>query len=150
MALSGAIASGRVIGDVLKYISHPGINYESGTLTNSSGTDQDVPDPIGQPVKRSSTKWIFVLAGDEANVDGLLIYQKPLSGNKVLVNGTDLDEKVLILVRGPALINADALPAEDVAGGTLDQADLETALEALGIISQHEPTKQADIEDAHP
>lgn len=148
--LSGALTSGKVLGDVLKFISHPGINYESGVLTNASGSTQDVPNPIGQPVKRSSTKWVFVLAGDEANVDGLLLYQRPISGSKALLNATDFDEKVLVLVRGPALINADALPAEDVAGDALDQADLEAALLVLGIVSQHEPAKQADIEDAHP
>lgn len=131
------LTRGRSLGDIIKWLSHQGYNCISGVFRNASGGTLTNVQILGQPVKASSTKFVPVLATDESSAIGIVMTDQKVT----LANNTDLGNKVLILRRGPALINSDALPAADVAGTSFTVATLVTAYAALSppIIAQTEP-----------
>ena len=140
-------AAGTYLGDIIRAEWHRGYNYVSSTLKNPSATAIVNQNPVGQPVKVSSSTRVFVKATDEANATGIVAHDKPIS----LAGSATSDDLYLILVRGPALIDQDALPLKDMdagggaAGTAFTIATLVTAYAALSppIIVQRElsPTK---------
>lgn len=137
MAGTATLTKKRTIGDVVKSVWHPGYNYVSGLYENHLGAAIDLDDPVGMPVKLVGGKWRSVVAGDEANVGGLLVYDKPLQ----LAAGATHADKFLVLRRGPALVNRDKIRTTDAAGAALNVTTVMTALNALLIIEQIEPTQ---------
>lgn len=139
--------AGVALGDVIRNIWHPAYNYVSGKLVNPSATALAGVYVTGQPVKASGANYVLVLATDEANAIGLVAHDKPIN----LGASATSDDLYLILRRGPALIDYDALPLKDTADGGGDAgtaftiATLVTAYAALSppIIAQREltPTK---------
>ena len=137
MGASAFLTKGRVLGDVVRHIFHPGFNYESGSFENHLGTAIDLADVCGMPVKKVTGKWRSVQAGDEANATGLLLLQGPLA----LANGATYGEKVTVLVRGPALVDKDKIRTTDSSGAAINVTTVMTALNALNIREQTEPTQ---------
>lgn len=142
--------AGSYLGDILRNEWHRSYCCVSGKLVNPNGAASGNLvgfNPIGQPVKASGANFVFVLATDEANAIGIVAYDKPIT----LAFGATSELPYLILRRGPALIDKDALPLKDVAlgggsaGTAFTVATLVTAYAALSppIIAQVEvtPTK---------
>lgn len=135
-------AAGTYLGDLIRNEFHRQYNYVEAPIKNpSSSTDLSGFNPLGQPLKVVSTVYNFVLTTDEANTTALVAYDK----NIVLAHGATSDDRYLILKRGPACIDQDALPVLDVDAATLVPATIATALAALDppIIAVRElsPTK---------
>jgi hypothetical protein len=139
MAISQLLTRARALGDVFKWLMHPGYNLVSAKLVNPVAAAITITDPCALPVKASGANYVIVLATDEANAIGLLYFDKPIT------LGISATSALLypFLIRGPALIDKDALPANDVAvsPGAYTNATLVTALAARNIIAQSEPTK---------
>lgn len=139
MAVSISKTKGRVLGDLLRAFWHAGYCIGSYKLVNPIASAITLTNPLGQPLKVSGANYVFVQDGDEANVTALLLHDRPI----LLTSSGTTDELYPVLLRGPALIDKDALPATDVNGDALTIATLVTALAALSpkIISLVEPTK---------
>ena len=139
MAISTSLTQGRKLGDVFKWLMHPGFNLVSAKLVNPIASVITITSPAGLPVKASGANYVIVLATDEANALGLLYWQNPITLGASAVS----DLLYPFLIRGPALIDKDALPTQDVAAspGTYTNATLVTALAARNIIAMSEPTK---------
>ena len=136
MALSEQLANGRVVGDVVKYVEHPAINYVSAKIVGAAGQASVDANLCGQPVKASGANYILVLAADIANAIGILAHDKPITLAAAAVSAWPYK----ILIRGDALVDKDSLPANDVVGSAINNANFVTALAARGIIAQSEPT----------
>ena len=140
-------AAGTYLGDLIRAEWHRGYNYVSSTLKNPSSTAITNQSVLGQPVKVSSSTRVFVKAGDEGNATGIVAYDKPIT---IAGSGTT-DDLYLVAVRGPMLIDYDALPLKDMdagggdAGTSFTVATLVTAYAAFSppIIALREltPTK---------
>lgn len=139
MAISTSLTKGRALGFVFKWLMHPGFNLVSAKLVNPVAAAMTITDPCGLPVKASSTNYVIVLATDEANAIGLLYYDRPIT----IGSSATSDLLYPFLIRGPALIDKDALPANDIAvsPAAYTIATLVTAYAARNIIAQIEPTK---------
>lgn len=137
MAKSKTFTKGRSLGDVFKWLVHPGFCLVSAKLVNPLATALDLTDPVGQPLKASGANYVFVQDLDEANAIGLLYHDKPIA----LAGSATSEELYAILLRGPALIDKDALPLLDVNGTAFTVATLVTAYAARDIQAQSEPTK---------
>jgi len=121
-------AAGTYLGDILRSEFSRNYNMVSAKIKNpSASTDLSGFNPLGQPVKLSGGTWQFVLDGDESNAGGIFMDQRLLT----LAHGVTSDDLFMILVRGPATVDSDALPATDIDGDTLTQATLLTAYKAL-------------------
>jgi len=130
------------LGDILRSEFDRKYNMVSAKIKNpSSSVDLSGFNPLGQPVKLVSDVWQFVLATDEANTGGLFMDQRLLT----LAHGATSDDLFMILVRGPAVIDKDALPTTDIEGTALTNATIVTALAALSpkitTVSALTPTK---------
>lgn len=117
------------LGDVFKSVFHPAYNYEGANILNDTGADLEKVDVCAQPVKKSGADWVFVLAGDEANVEGLLHSQELLT----LADNEVTTKPRAAMTRGPAIVNKDGFPDNDVAGDALDKDALALALAALDV-----------------
>ena len=139
MAISTKLTRGRVLGEIFKWIMHPGYNLVSAKLVNPVAAAMTITSPAGLPVKASGANYVVVLATDEANALGLLYWDKPIT---IGASATS-DLLYPFLIRGPALIDKDALPANDIAvsPAAYTIATLVTAYAARNIISMSEPTK---------
>jgi hypothetical protein len=139
------------LGDLIRAEFHRAYNYVEAPLVNPNSTsagDLNGFNPLGQPVKASGNNYVFVLATDEASTIGLVADQRLLN----LLHSATSGERYLILRRGPAVIDYDAIPANDVAAGggsagtAFTVATIVTALAALSppIIAVREltPTKE--------
>lgn len=91
---------------------------------------------VGRPVLANGAE---VGAGGEANVAGLIISNEVYNGAAAVAI-----PKVLILRRGPALINRSLIATRTTANVSYNVANLVTALLALGIKVELEPTKQTE------
>lgn len=140
--ITKTLAAGYALGDLIRAEWHRGYNYVEAVIKNSGSSNLLDARLLGQPMKKISTVWNFVLTTDEANTTGIFAHDKPMPS--VAATATTVD-RYLILVRGPALINQDALPVLDVNAATLVPATIATALAALSppIIAQRElsPTR---------
>lgn len=139
------------LGDLIRAEWHRGYNYTSSKVVNPSATAITAQMALGQPVKVSGANHVFVKATDEANATGLFAHDKPIT----LAGSATSDDLFLILKRGPALIDQDALPLKDMdagggsAGTSFTIATLVTAYAALTppILVQRElsPTKTQSL-----
>lgn len=131
------LTKGKSLGDIVKWLAHQGYNCESRVFRNTSGGALANVQILGQPTKMSSAKVVPVLATDEANATGICLHDEKIT----LANNTDLSYPVLVLRRGPAFLNKDALPTADVAGTNFTVTTLVTAYAAFSppIICQTEP-----------
>jgi hypothetical protein len=143
--------AGSYLGDLLRAEWHRGYCCVSSKLVNCSSTAITGQLILGQPVKVSSSNHIFVKATDEANATGIVLDDRLLT----LAGSGTTDEPYLVLKRGPALIDQDALPTKDMdagggtAGTAFTIATLVTAYAALSppIIVQRalSPTKTQSL-----
>lgn len=126
------------LGDFLKYELNSSFNREEGTVKNSAGSAASLTESevIGFPVKKVSGQWELLEATDEANAGGILIGGDAIES---LGAGSTTTEKYPILVRGPAIVNQDEMPADDGLDVSFTIADLVTAYEGLNIVSKSEP-----------
>jgi hypothetical protein len=132
------LQKGKVVSDILKWDVHPGFTRVSGQFKNTTGAQIDAGYILGQPVKLSAGYWVPVLATDEANVEGLLIYQDLIED---LANAGVLPGKVNVLVKGPAIINTDNVPAADVAGDALNWATIAANLDNMTFVTNPDTTE---------
>jgi hypothetical protein len=139
MTISKTLTRNRPLGNVFKWLTHPGFNLVSAKLVNPVNAALTLTDPCGLPVKASGSNYVVVLATDEANAIGLLYWDKPID---LTALGTS-DMKYPFLLRGPALFDKDSLPTNDIAvsPAAYTNATLVTALAARNIIAQSEPVK---------
>ena len=126
--------------DVLKREWDEMYSRVSTTLTNNTLATQTVADMVGMPVKLNGAVWELALNADVATIDGVVIDGPPINA---LANAATTTEKYVVLMRGPAVINEDALQANDPAGTPWTTATLKTSLEGLSppIKLINEPTK---------
>ncbi len=136
MTVSLSQTKGRTIADVVRWMVHQGFCIVSSKLVNPIASEIEL-NPVGQPVKVSGANHVFVQDGDEANATGLVMYDKKII---IRANATT-DELYPILKRGPALIDEDALPSNDINGDAFTVSTLVTAYAALNIRVQQEPAK---------
>lgn len=101
------------MGDILRTEFHPQYCRVSGKLVNPSSTAITDQIPLGQPVKASGSDYVFVKATDEASAIGIVLHDKPIT----LAGSATSDLPYPILIRGPATIDQDALPAKDMDAG---------------------------------
>ncbi len=115
----------------------------AGTLKNLTG-GAVVAGAIraGSPLNLNGTQWETINVGQESTADGILVDSRPIPALGI-AGITELEYQ--ILVRGPALVNLDAI-AEDPDGttGAYTAATLEARLLALvpPIIVLREPVTQ--------
>lgn len=136
MALSENLNSGARLGDLVKYMEHPGISLVSAKIVGAAGQASVDANLLGQPVKASGANYIFVLAADIANALGFLYCQEPIT----LAAAGVSEKPYAIAIRGDLLYDKDQLPAADVVGSAITNANYVTALAARGMIAQSEPT----------
>lgn len=130
----------RRVGDLLVWDTHPSFcrgegNIKHGTLAI------DEESMLGMPVKKVSGNWQPVLDGDEANVEALVLSHEALE----LAANTVSPKKYLVLERGPAVINEDAIPTTDIEGDSYTVSTIVTALNALDIRVVQEPEKTSEL-----
>ena len=114
--------------DVLHWLGNREYCLKQATVKNTSGASITVTDPIGYPLKVVSGEYEPALAGDEANAVAIIAGGTQA---KYLTLADDGTIQLLVLVRGPAIIKYDGIPAKDYAAAAFDKADIETALAAL-------------------
>jgi hypothetical protein len=127
-----ALSERSYLDDVIRHeYENFGYTRKPTTIHNRTGATITSPDVMCQPVRADSSvasEYRFLVAGEESYCTGLLIYNGSFAVTNLLNAGA---LKAAVLVRGPAIINKDALPAKDVSGGTLDHAALAAALAGL-------------------
>jgi len=141
--VNGPLTDNRKLGDLLRVLFDPAHNYEGGTVKNAVAETVTPADPLGQPVKKVGAQWQFVAGADIANATGVLLHDKPLPE---LLQNDITAQKLLILVRGPATVHEDGLPANDVYGDAIVPADFKARLLALGITCIEGPEKTSTQE----
>lgn len=109
------------LGDVVRWMINR--EYCCETLTLKAATSQSVE--IGSPL-RDNTGYILVANGQEANVTAIALEAVEATGS----------EKILCLVRGPAIIDPDRLHLET----SVTWAEIAAYLLALKILGIAEPT----------
>lgn len=100
----------------------------------------EAKNPVGQPVYLNSGVWEIADEPyiDAGNISGIIIDEAPLEdvdGTPLAANETSLFKRT-ILVKGPATINDNKIPAKDLYGTSLDataKTNYITAVNALGI-----------------
>lgn len=128
--VSAVKTDNRKLGDLLRAMFDPAHNYAGGTLKNNVAETVTPTDPLGQPVKQTGSQWEFVAAADIANATGVLLHDKDLPQ---MAQNDISEQKFLFLVRGPAVVHEDGLPANDVYGDAINAANFKARLLALGI-----------------
>lgn len=113
----------------------PAVCFESMKVLGSAG-GVDVDNCLGYPVKADGT--LALEADSAAGVHGWICENEPLN----IGAGLSSEKPMKILVRGPAAINKNLLPANDPAGTPFTEANLVAAAEAVGIAVKDEPLKQ--------
>lgn len=123
----------------------------SATVENDStiaGTSPDVvltkSGLIGIPVLKDVT-WRFataaeVTAADPVGDGGTEEWGFIVEGEDVDLAADEVSDQMAIIVRGPAIINSDLIPADDPYGTAIVSADYQTLASKLGIKSIPSPT----------
>lgn len=139
-------SAGTYLGDLIRAEWQRGYNYVSAVVKNTGSSNVLGMNLLGQPLKVVSTVHNFVLTTDEANTTALFAHDKPMPS---LAAAATSDDLFLILKRGPAIIDQDALPVTDVNGATLVPATIATALAALSppiiAVREHATTKTQSL-----
>lgn len=100
----------------------------AATIQNKAGVAIDAGAiKIGQPLILNGSQWETADSGEEASVDGFFVDERKVPA--LAVNGISTLE-YSILVRGPALVNYDAIPV-DLLGVAYGAAAIKAALRAL-------------------
>lgn len=118
--------------DWLKWYVEERFCFASHAIKNDSGAAIALGGIVpGTPLNNNGGVWETIESGEEATVDG--IYADDRTCEALAIAGTTT-KQYRILVRGPALVNKDALLAADFNGATAYVlADLVTRLAALDI-----------------
>lgn len=133
------LTSTKTVGDVVKNEYDQRFNRVVGNFDNDSGADITIDDAAGYPVQLDVANDItLIVAGQEANANGLLLYE-----GKLTIPDTE-NKDLVVLRRGPAMFNKDALPDDDHADAALDKDAIATALLDENIVELTEPTKQTE------
>ena len=132
------LTKGRTLGDVVRNLWHPAYCMGEFFLVNPNAVAYAAQSLVGQPVSISGDEATLLEPGGEANAEGILMHPGLLE----LGISETTDKKYPVLLRGPALIDQDSLPLEDLAGVAFTVATLVTAYAALDppIIVQRQPT----------
>jgi len=106
--------------------------YTREEVTIANATSADYAMPAGYPINTATSKPVLTTA--EANTYGFTV--EPVT----IVAGET--RTIAIIVRGPAVINQDALPVLDVAGAALVPANMVTSthLGTPGLIFRRQPS----------
>lgn len=116
-------------------------NFEAVNLTVPTGANMDVTEAevLGMPVKNNAGTWEWLRATDEANADGVAISGPGTDGSKAAATSSG---PYKILARGPAVIVADLLQANDGSAVAFTAATLKATLLALNIVSRSQVAVQ--------
>lgn len=136
--------SRRVDGDLIHREFDPAYNRVSETIKNTTGgaVTLDRERFVGYPVKGAAGSRELALAADHASFTGLLLLSHHSSLDLEATTG-ESPEEMAILVRGPAVINADMIAQTDYAGDPINQGNFLARLAALNIIAKPEgPQKE--------
>lgn len=107
-----------------------------GTIKNGEATA--VTLVVGMPVIADSTNFELALAAEHASIVGIL-----LEGGDTIALSSTSTKKYPVLVRGPAVLNANKLPTADQADSAWSLANIKATLLTLHIITKDEPTKSS-------
>lgn len=132
------------VGDFLKNEYDERYTRVSGTIKNIVGNTIAANSMVpGQPLNLNAGQWELVAAGTESGIDGFLVDRR---GHEELANNAITAEEYSILERGPALVNPDAMPTNDLATvpAAFNVATLITRMAALGIKTLREPATVQD------
>lgn len=138
-------------GDLLKWEVEPKVTRGYGSFTPGSGADtaagiqlMGLPVTVTYGTYASGGKFPIsiaeVRAGDEANINALIIDDRIFDVAATVVT----DAKMEVLMKGPALINANKVKTTDLAGDAYTMSTVFSKLFAAGIIHQPEPAKQSE------
>lgn len=113
------------LGDFLKSEWDYRYCRREGTYTN--GTGSDVTLNLGQPFSINESTGVLTAIddGSESSAECFLVSNI----DQVIADGESVD--LAVLIRGPAIVNGDALPETAIDGGTFDNDALVTVLEGL-------------------
>lgn len=135
------------LGDLVRAEFHRMYCCVEGPIKNpSSSDDLEGFNPLGQPLKLVASTYQFVLSTDEGNATAICFHDKPIN----LAHGVTSSDRYLILKRGPAVIDLDALPTDDIEGTAFDTvAELAAAYAALSppiiTVRALTPTKTQEV-----
>lgn len=125
--------------DFLKFQLEERYCQETALITNDTGADIIAGEiEPGYPLKESGGVWSPADTTEEGSVDGFYVDTRQC---EAIANSAASTKQYAILVRGPALVNVDAVPV-DTAGAAFVRATLITRMKALSppIIPMAEPT----------
>lgn len=124
----------KTLGDVLIHEESPMYCRAIGTIKN--GVAVAVTLAVGMPVIADSTNFELAVSTEEGSVTGILLDG---AGDVIAASATST-KLYSVLVRGPAVINYDAIPQADQAAAAWDtDAELKARLLTLGILALSEP-----------
>lgn len=127
------------VADLLLWEADPGQRYcrKAVNIKNTLGSTVDGGTVgVGYPLNNNGGTWELCAAAGVNSADGILVDNEFVPS---LANNATTTRKYSVLVRGPALINVDALPTTDAVGAAITQSALVTQLATLGIQAQYEP-----------
>lgn len=132
------LSSPRVMDDLSKWEVEHAFTRAAGQLKGAAVSALTIDDPVGYPlISDGAGGFQLAVVGDEADVIALILQGPPI---KDLAIAALTDEKYLVLTRGPAIVNEDAVELADGDGvGEFTLATIKTALEARSIRFLSEP-----------
>ena len=115
--------------DFLKSYWDDRYNFESVRIKNMSGTNQDAGAiKVGTPLNNNSGTWETLDDAAESSADGWVVDDRVIPA---LANNATTDLEYKVLVRGPAIVNLDAIaPALD-GNNAYVLATMKTRMEAM-------------------
>lgn len=130
------------VSDVLKWYVEERFCFATYLIKNDSGAAIPLGGIVpGTPLNLVGGVMETIESGEEALIDGIFIDDRTVPA--LAIGGTTVAQ-YRVLVRGPALVNKDALLAADYNGATAYvNADLVTRLAAMDIQTLKEPTTQS-------
>src|SRR5690554_5422108 len=97
-----------VLGDAVKWMVDSKHCLDSVTLVTGNGMEPDIASGLMQPLLASGDNLTFCAAANIANATDFLFEQGPIA-----MEEESSKRNTRVLARGPATVNADALPATD-------------------------------------
>lgn len=136
-----------VAGDLL--IQCQSLEYctKNSILRNGEGSSRTLNNVVGYPVKAGTNgaDYNLALAGDEANVVGLILKAPPGSESVVIGATSNTSEFYQVIKNAPVIINRDTIRLTDVAGNAFNVGSIVTALQALKWEFRSEPTLYSQL-----
>lgn len=136
------LREGLYLHDILLWIPDNQFAYSivAVPVSNATGATRTIEEVIGTPVVYNGTVAALVLAANAANVNAIVVGVTDGAASKFTIeNAKSTDSLYVVLVRGPALINASKVSAKDPAGTDYVQATVLGGLADEGIRYQSEP-----------